>query len=209
MRAPNLALFDFDGTITTTDTYSAFLRFSASPVRLAAGAIVLSPLMVGYRLGLIPSSRGRPLASSFAFRGKSAAAVRDAGRKYAVDVLPRVMRRRALERIDWHKRRGDTVVIVSASLDAYLEHCSQSLGVDVICTQLEERDGTLTGRYVDGDCCGAEKLRRIRERYDVGRYPLVYAYGDTDEDREMLDLAHVRYFRWKRIAGGEEETPEV
>jgi hypothetical protein len=69
------------------------LRFSASPARLAAGAVVFSPLMIGYRLGLIASSRGRRIASNVAFRGKSAAAVRDTGRKYATGVVTELMPR--------------------------------------------------------------------------------------------------------------------
>jgi phosphatidylglycerophosphatase C len=70
------------------------------------------------------------------------------------------------------------------------------MGVDVICTQLEERRGAFTGRYVRGDCCGVEKVRRIRERYDLACYAIVYAYGDTEEDREMLELAHEKYYQW-------------
>lgn len=195
----NLALFDFDGTITTIDTYTRFLRFSAHPARLAAGAVVLSPLMVGHRLGVVPSRSGRPIASRVAFAGTDAAAVRRAGLAYATSVLPRVTRPAALDRIAWHRDRGDTVVVVSASLDVYLDHWCRARGVELICTQLEERDGRLTGRYVEGDCSGPEKLRRIRARYDVASYERVYAYGDTDEDREMLDLAHERYFRWRRM----------
>lgn len=45
------------------------------------------------------------------------------------------------------------------------------------------RCGTLTGRHVRGDCSGGEKLRRIREQYDVNRYALIYAYGDTEQIR--------------------------
>ena len=60
-------------------------------------------------------------------------------------------------------------------------------------------NGRLTGRYRGADCSGAEKARRIKERYDLTRYPIVYAYGDTEEDREMLALAHERYYRWKPV----------
>jgi hypothetical protein len=46
---------------------------------------------------------------------------------------------------------------------------------------------------------GEEKARRIRERYDVGSYEVVYAYGDTKEDEAMLALAHKRVFRWQEV----------
>jgi phosphoserine phosphatase len=31
------------------------------------------------------------------------------------------------------------------------------------------------------------------------RYALVYAYGDSGEDREMIELAHKKYYRWTEI----------
>jgi len=55
----------------------------------------------------------------------------------------------------------------------------------------------LTGRYLGGECTGAEKALRIGRRYDLGQYREIYAYGDTAEDREMLALANRRYYRWK------------
>ncbi len=195
----NLALFDFDGTITTTDTWTKFLRFAVRPSRLVAGAVVFSPLMAAYKIGAVTGPQSRPVVARFGFRGEPAAAVTERGRRFASDVLPGFVRRRAIDRIEWHKAQGDTVVVVSASLDVYLRHWCESMGVEVICTELEEAGGVLTGRYVRGDCSCGEKLRRIRERYDLDRYPVIYAYGDTEEDREMLALAHERYFRWKRI----------
>ena len=76
--------------------------------------------------------------------------------------------------------------------------------MDCICATLEERGGRLTGRYLGGDCSGREKVRRIRRRYDLGRYDTVYAYGDSGEDREMLELAHRKYYRWKEISAWDE-----
>ena len=195
----NLALFDFDGTITRSDTWTPFLRFSATRRRMLVASVVLSPLIVGYKLGVVPGRKGRPIAARVAFVGKKADVVRELGRAYARDVLPALVRRRALERIDWHKQQGDAVVVVSGSLDVYLRHWCEAMGVDLICTELEERDGMLTGRYVCGDCSRGEKLRRIRARYDLAQYPVIYAYGDTADDREMLEIAHELYYRWKRI----------
>lgn len=34
---------------------------------------------------------------------------------------------------------------------------------------------------------------------DIGEQHLIYAYGDTVEDREMLDLAHRKYYRWREV----------
>jgi len=196
----NLALFDFDGTITRADTWTEFLRFSATPQRMLAASVILSPLMVGYKLGFVSARTARPLVAKVAFQGRKSVIVRRLGRKYAADVLPDLLQPQALERIAWHQEHGDTVVVVSGSLDVYLTHWCKSMKVDLICTQLEDANGTLTGKYVGGDCSGGEKLRRIAERYDLARYPVIYAYGDTVEDREMLEIAHEKYYRWEKIA---------
>ncbi len=202
----NLALFDFDGTITTRDTFTPFLRFAVRRERILVGSVIFSPLMLGYRLRLVSGRTARPFVARFGFRGEEAAVVRQQGREYASEIIPGLVRRRAIERIEWHKRQGDVVVVVSGSLDVYLRCWCESTGVDVICTELEEHGGTLTGRYFRGDCSGAEKVRRIQERYDLPRYPVIYAYGDTEDDREMLGLAHEKYYRWRKINDWHEAT---
>ena len=202
----NLALFDFDGTITTRDTFTPFLRFAVRRERILVGSVIFSPLMLGYRLRLVSGRTARPFVARFGFRGEEAAVVRHLGRQYASEIIPGLVRRRATERIEWHKRQGDVVVVVSGSLDVYLRCWCESTGVDLICTELEEHGGTLTGRYFRGDCSGAEKVRRIRERYDLPRYSVIYAYGDTEDDREMLGLAHEKYYRWRKINDWHEAT---
>jgi HAD superfamily hydrolase (TIGR01490 family) len=197
----NLALFDFDGTITFSDTFTPFLRFAIEPRRITVGRVVLAPLIVGYKLGLVSASSARERVSGFGFRGRREADVRQVGETYARDVLPGVVRPQALERINWHKAQGDRVVVVSASLDVYLTAWCRAMALELICTELETRDGTLTGRYHHGDCIGKEKPRRILEKYNLQDYPVIYAYGDTPEDRDMLRLAHKQYFQWQEIAG--------
>ena len=161
----NLALFDFDGTITTSDSWTPFMRMSVRPARIRMAMVILSPVVVGYRLGMISASRARQAAARLGFSGEPAEAIRQLGAQYAATVLPGTLQARALERIDWHKSQGDDIVVVSASLDLYLTPWCAERGLKVICTTIEEQRGTLTGRYVDGDCSGPEKVRRIRAQY--------------------------------------------
>ena len=42
----DLALFDFDGTITVDPTYPAFVRFAVRPGRKLCGGIILTPLIL-------------------------------------------------------------------------------------------------------------------------------------------------------------------
>jgi phosphatidylglycerophosphatase C len=195
----DLALFDFDGTVTTKGTYPGFVRFAVRPRRKVVGGIILSPLIVGYRGGLVSDRAIRKALSRIGFWGEEPERLRWLGEQYANEVLPKLIRPVAFEKIAWHKARGDRVVVVSASLDVYLQPWCRSLGVEVICTQLEVSDGRLTGRYVGGDCCGETKARRIRERYCLDDYETISAYGDTEEDRQMLEMANRKFFRWQEV----------
>ena len=192
----NLALFDFDGTITRGDSWTPFMRLATGPARKVVGYTVLLPVGVGYYARLVAGRTARPLYAQVAFRGVEAARVHDIGGRYASEVLPRTVRPRALEQIAWHQENGDTVVVVSGSLAVYVQPWCESGGIDCIATELEERGGRLTGRYLGGECTGPEKAVRIRRRYDLRQFREIYAYGDSAEDREMLAIANRRYYRW-------------
>lgn len=201
----NLALFDFDGTITTRETYADFMRIAVAPQRLALGKLLLAPLIVGYRLGLVSGTRARSGIVRFAFRGVAEAGVASAGETMARDLLPGLLREQAVERIDWHKARGDVVVVVSGGFDLYLSHWCRQHGVELLCSRLETANGILTGRYLGEQCVGEEKCRRIRQQYQLAQFARVYAYGDTAEDLAMLAMAHERYFRWEKSGARERE----
>jgi HAD superfamily hydrolase (TIGR01490 family) len=201
----NLAIFDFDGTITAKGTYPDFVRFAVHGPRKMLGGALLSPLIAGYRTGLVSDRAMRRAITKVAFWLADPDRVFRLGEHYANDVLPRLVRPHAAERIAWHKAQGDRVVIVSASLDVYLSHWCRSVSVDLICTRLQLSGGVLTGRYIHGDCCAEEKARRIQSAFILSDYSTIYAYGDSEEDREMLELANRRYFRWHEI----DELPPV
>jgi phosphatidylglycerophosphatase C len=205
----DLALFDFDGTITTKAVYPVFLHYVVSRRRKLTAGLLLSPFIAGYKCGLVSDPAIRDMLSYASFRGDDPGRVSARGEQFAADVIPGLIRPIALERIAWHKNRGDRVVVVSASLDAYLVPWCRTLGVDLICTVLESANGRLTGRYAQGDCWGDAKVRRIREHLTLDDYGVIYAYGDTEDDRAMLDLAHRKYFRWREVAEVPAASPET
>jgi phosphatidylglycerophosphatase C len=159
----DLALFDFDGTITMREMMPDFIRLAIEPRGLAWGKVLPAPLVVGYRLGVVSGTIVRSAIVRFGFTGMSVAALEAHGAGFARTHLPPVVLPEALERIHWHRQQGDTVVVVSGAFDVYLRHWCQSQQVDLICSSLEHRDGRLTGRYLGRQCVLEEKARRVRE----------------------------------------------
>lgn len=200
----SLALFDFDGTITTCETMPEFVRRSVSRRRLLAGQLLLAPLVLGYKAGIVSGTLIRRVIVRFGYTGVPAASLERSGRDFAQNYLPEVLRAEAMQRIAWHKTQGHKVVVVSGGLDTYLAPWCEEHGIELICSSLQQRDAVLTGRYEGLQCVLAEKARLVRERYDLEEFPVVYAYGDTPEDRDLLAIATRRYYRWQEVgvAGG-------
>jgi phosphatidylglycerophosphatase C len=195
----DLALFDFDGTITQGETFAGFVRATAGRRRRALGTVLLAPYVLAYRLGWLSGEHVRRRVVAFALRGRSEQQVRRDGARHALEVVAAQVRPQAVERIAWHRARGDRVVVVTANLDLFVAAWCQAQGLEYISSRLESRDGRLTGRYLGRDCCGEEKPRRVRERIDVSAYAQVHAYGDTEEDRPLLAMAHRRHYRWRAL----------
>ena len=99
-----------------------------------------------------------------------------------------------MARLNWHRARGDDVVIVSASPQLYVDVVAEQLGADgVVATRLAVGpDARLTGGYEGSNCRGEEKLRRVNEWITSRGYheaPEVYAYGNSRGDRRLLSRA--------------------
>lgn len=194
---PALALFDFDGTLTTSESFPAFLRLVVPKRRLRWGGLLVSPLVLAYRLRLLSGTVVRAAILRVATRGLDTDAVTSAGRRYARDVLPATLRPDMLARLRWHRDRGDVVVVVSGTFDLCLRDWCEAEGVALLASSLEQANGCLTGRYAGAQCVGEEKPRRVRAVHDVAAFARVHAYGDTVEDLPMLALADEAVYRGK------------
>ena len=192
----NLALFDFDGTITTRDVYPGFLQYCSPRWRVVLGWIVLAVPYVGMKRRWVSPDWMRRAAAWATFAGASERRVREAGERYARDVIPGLLRPEAMAQLDWHRAQGDRIVVVSGSMDAYLAPWCRAHGIEVVCNQPAARGGRMTGFFAAEDCANEGKVRRLRAVLDPADYPVVYAYGDTEADRAMLALAHRRWYRW-------------
>jgi HAD superfamily hydrolase (TIGR01490 family) len=192
-----IAAFDFDGTITRRDTLFPFLRKLVGIPRLGAAAAADLPRIT--LAAIAKPDRDAAKARLFArvLAGRDATAVRTLGEQHARTVLAAEIRPEMRERIVWHQQQGHELVIVSASLDVYLNLIGPELGFDqVVCTTLEIRDGMLTGSMLGGNCRGPAKVERLRAAVENLDKRELWAYGDSRGDRELLAVAqHARKVR--------------
>ena len=191
---PALALFDFDGTLTTRETFPLFLRAATPRERLRGGHWRLAPTVLGYRLGLVSGSRVRAEATRVALAGVAEADFQAAAARFRREDLPALLRPEALARLRAHRRRGDRVIVVSGNYESLLRPWCEAEGIACLASRLEVADGQLTGRYAGPQCVLEEKARRVRETVDLSAFGHIHAYGDTPEDRPLLLLADTAHY---------------
>jgi phosphatidylglycerophosphatase C len=185
-----VAAFDVDGTLTTRDCVTPFLRRAAG--RRLWTTLLRHPVALAGALVRRDRDRLKALACS-ALRGCDGAGIDGLGAAFAREVEAGRLRADTVARLRRHRELGHTVILASASLDPYLVPLGASLGVDaVVCTVLERgTNGRLTGRLLGANCRGAEKAHRVRawlaEHQLAGAE--VWAYGDSAGDDELLALA--------------------
>ena len=191
----DLALFDFDGTITKDDSLLKFIRFVVGDVRFVFGLVVLSPILVAYKLKLIPNYKAKQKMLSWFFKGMSKEAFLKVANEYSLVHIDKILRPKAIEKINWHKNQGHKVVVVSASIEFWLRPWCEKNGLELIATKLEIKDDIVTGKLLSKNCYGVEKVNRIKEIYNLKDFEYIYSYGDSSGDKQMLELAHEKFYK--------------
>jgi HAD superfamily hydrolase (TIGR01490 family) len=188
-------LFDFDGTLTKKDSFIAFLRATNSSLKLFAGFILLSPAIVLYKLGFIPNWKAKQLVIRFFYRGMKAEKFFQLCKVFSENNIPLLVKDNSVKKLNEHLTAGDTVVVVTASLEPYMQNWCKRIGAELIGTRLEVMNGKITGDYVGKNCYGKEKVIRIHEKYNLKSFEKIFAYGDSRGDNEMLELADEKFYR--------------
>jgi phosphatidylglycerophosphatase C len=190
-----LVAFDFDGTITVRDSFTAFLRWRSGPWRYALGVVRLVPAALAY---LVHRDRGRIKAAAARefLRGLTRNELAASCEAYCGAVWGQMIRPDAEQCWrDW-RARGATVVIVTASPVEVVGPFATRLGADeLIGSRLAYDTGDRVTGALDGpNCRGEEKVTRLRQRFGSDM-SLAAAYGDTAGDREMIAIAKEKGFR--------------
>ncbi|MGJ0318665.1 HAD-IB family hydrolase [Aliarcobacter cryaerophilus] len=190
-----LSLFDFDGTITKDDSLLKFIRFVVGDTKFIIGLIALSPTLTLYKLKLIPNYKAKQKMLSYFFKGCSEEYFRKVANEYSLNHIDKILRQKAMEKIQWHKEQGHKVVVVSASIDCWLRPWCEKNGLELLATKLEIKDDIVTGKLLSKNCYGVEKVNRIKELYNLEKYDYIYAYGDSSGDKQMLEIAHEKFYK--------------
>ncbi|NNH88237.1 HAD-IB family hydrolase [Acinetobacter terrae] len=199
----NLALFDFDGTLCKKDSFTGFIFYALTKRHIVKQGIKLLPWIQAYYLNAYPAHAMRSKLFRAMFSNADVLELQQISQEYAASLMSQ-LNPPLLKQLKQHQALGDDVVLVSASVDVYLQHVCSLLNIDLICTQTEQINNSYTGQYTTPDCSSEQKKLRILEKYSLNHYSVIYAYGNSIEDREMLGLATYSY-----MVGTDQQLPEI
>jgi phosphatidylglycerophosphatase C len=187
--------FDFDGTLTMIDSFTAFLAWRVARPRHLYGLVKLVPAAVLY---LRDRDRGRLKAAAVRefLRGLPRPQLEAEAEAFARAESARMFRPDALEAWRRWGLEGALRVIVTASPETTVAPFARILGAErLIGTRLAfDSEGRVAGAFDGANCRGPEKVRRLREAFGQD-LRLAAAYGDTSGDHEMLQIAGAKGYQ--------------
>ena len=190
-----IAFFDFDGTITKKDTLLEFIKFTKGSFGFYLGFLLNLPYLIAYKLKIISNQSAKEKVLRFFFHGIAIEEFNRRCQEFAEQVVPKLVRTKALDEIERLKAMDVKVVVVSASPENWIEQWTKRLGLELIASRLEVSGGKVTGKILGKNCHGDEKVVRIKEVYDLTKYNIIAAYGDSGGDKPMLELADQAHYR--------------
>ncbi|WP_022851521.1 HAD family hydrolase [Limisalsivibrio acetivorans] len=195
-----LVLFDFDGTLTNTDSLLDFAKYYKGRWLFYLFMTALSPLLIMYKTKLISGHRMKEIFLSLFFAGEIYDKFQNKACNYSRYIIPTILREDTTKILNQHRENGDRIIVVSASLNDYLHIWCKEQGLELLSTKIEVTQGKLTGKIKGHNCNGFEKAKRIKELLKLEDYTDIYAYGNGSGDLEMLELANFK-FMVKREGG--------
>ena len=190
-----LALFDFDGTITTKDTLFELIKFQKGSVKFYLGMTWLLPILILYKVKLLASWKTKEAVLTFFFANQTQAEFQLSCDSFISTALPLLLRKEALEKMEQHIINNDRVIVVSASGYNWVAGWCKSMNIELIATNLESKNGFMTGKLDSRNCNDEEKVRRINEYLNLTDYKPIYAYGNSAGDIPMLALADFPFYK--------------
>lgn len=191
--------FDFDGTLTTSDTLLEFIKYAKGRSRFLMVFLMYSPLLVLMKLHLYPNWKAKQQIFAHLFAGMRIEKFDALCRGFAEE-SQHLLRPKGITLMHEALVAGAQVFIVSASIDNWVRpffDIRNLKGVQVLGTQIEVEDGKLTGNFKSNNCYGKEKVHRIAEAlksFERSEYE-IEAFGDSRGDKEMLAFADKGHFK--------------
>ena len=189
--------FDFDGTLTTKDTLLEFIHFAKGSGQMFRGFLLFSPLLILMKLHLFPNWKAKQKIFSYFFKGMKIDDFNALCTRFA-EQNKHLLRPAGIEKVRQAiAEEHTTVLIISASIDNWVRPFFDEIDkkIQVLGTQIETKEGRLTGLFTTKNCYGQEKVNRLTALYPHREAYYLTAFGDSRGDKELLAFADKGFYK--------------
>ena len=190
-----LSIFDFDGTLTWQDSFVPFLRFAFGNTRFAKGMLRTGLSATHYLYGAMNRDVMKARLIKHFLTGVDAAWLSAKAEAFCAANWHKMMRPSGLVGVANELAEGRRVSLCSASPALVLVPFARRLGVELIATELEVKQGRLTGHIAGQNCRRAEKVRRLEQVFGDLSHCHLRAWGNSSGDTELLAAADEPHYR--------------
>jgi phosphatidylglycerophosphatase C len=192
MSMPVVALFDFDHTLTASDSFAGFCRWLLRrqwwrPTIVVAAAPFLAPLL------LVKSARRIPVrfavwVASLGMTDEQLPQLVHAYLRSRLAGGDTFVLQDGLDRVAMHKKSGHEVIIATGALELLARAICDSVGLEDIVVVGSSLRRALGGWVADQHCFGAHKIPMLTAR----GYPPDWEFVYTDHHADVSILARAR-----------------
>jgi HAD superfamily hydrolase (TIGR01490 family) len=186
------AFFDFDKTLLMVESAKPGLKYLYKRKEVSSAYLLLVIIAnFFYKYHLFSDEKMANLLLRL-YQGKCLSDFQAGAAQFYIDHIRPLLAPNILSRLNVHKEKGHSLILVSASVRYYLEEVVQDLGFDhLLCTDLEESpDGLLTGRAKGPVCIDLQKKIQSEQLAKEQGIDLEasYAYGNHHSDIPLLEI---------------------
>jgi phosphatidylglycerophosphatase C len=194
---PVIAAFDFDGTLTYHYTLVPFLTYVSGRFKVYSNILLLAPLFISCLMGLYSRQKAKEALLKRVIGGMPVQALKKKGVEFISGPLQTMLRPEAMQKLRWHQEQGHRCILISANLNVYLETWCALVGIDdLICSKLKVNpEGIVTGALEGENCWGSIKVERLLQLLGPKKQFVLFAYGDSQGDKELLAIADHPFYR--------------
>ncbi len=191
-----LIIFDFDGTITKNDTMLHITRWHFGMINFLFGMIKIMPKILLYKVGIISNLEAKEAFLKYFYGGMNYDKFVSLCHNYSLLIINTIVKKSAKEKIEFHRLKGDKMIIITASILEWIEPWALKNGFSkVLSSRIEVIDNKLTGKIAGKNCYGAEKVRRFIEEYGPFENYHTICFGDSKGDIELLKNSSQSYYK--------------
>lgn len=191
-----IAIFDFDKTITTVDSFNDFLKYTFGSRRFYLKMLTHIGAITLYKLGIYSNAKVKSKIFQSFYEGRTFQDYLSDCKKYSNERLDKIINPIINSIITNYKENNIEMIILSASFKEWIEPWAKRVGIQtIICSQFEIKDDKIIGNILeDKSCHGKNKPKLLKSKItNLNEYGEIITYGDSKSDLYFMNLGNTKY----------------